>query len=286
MDKLKIHYVEKFSEGAADEQLEAMRTYFDLVPPDECDFIYLASILHVQKAQSLKATYHKPLAVYCWDYYLWAHDGRHKGYDWMSYKLLLLLADVVFVPSQAQQLRLKELLFVDSIVVPSGVRRFTNTPRDDGYILDPVRYYEHDPNCYWMRDAAEKLGIPFKHPEHGVKSEEEWRELIAGATFLTCGYVEASTGGLSLPEGMWLGKASLVSNSPYMGARDYLGQLGFYFQYDDFNELVDKMGAMWRRRVKVPIKSARAWMDKELSFDVMARRLHDALQLKKKEIAL
>lgn len=284
MEKLKIHFVEKFSEGDSDEQLAAMRKYFDLVEPAAADFIYLASILHVQKAQSLKATYHKPLAVYCWDYYSWAHDGRHKGYDWMSYKLLLLLADVVFVPSEAQQRRLQELLFVDSIVVPSGVRRFTNEPRDDGYILDPVRWYENDPNCYWARDAAAKLGIPFKHPEHGVSSEEEWRDLIAGATFLTCGYVEASTGGLSLAEGLWLGKASLVSNSPYMGAKTYLGTAGFYFQWDDFQSLVDKMDLMWRRKVKVPLSMAREWMDAELSYDVMARRLYEALQLKKKEV--
>lgn len=278
MDKIKIHYIKHFSEGDAALQLEAMRKYFELVEPQDADFIYLGSIQYVDEAQRIKALYKKPLVIYCWDYYLWAHEGHEasKGFDWKSYAVMLLLADVVFAPSEAQARRLRELLFIDPIVVPSGVRRFTNTVRDDGYILDPLRYYP-DENSRWAEKAAAQLGIPFKHPEHSIKDEHEWRELVAGCTFMTSCVREASTGALTLAEGLWLGKASLVSNSPYMGAKTYLGTAGFYFDYDNFDSLVEKMAMMWKYRVKVPLKSAREWMDAELSFDVMAKRIYENL---------
>lgn len=274
---MKIHFVEKFSEGDADLQLEAMRKHFTFVEPKEAEWIYVASIVHVQKALSLKSTYQKPLAVYCWDYYKWAHEGHTAaaGFNWKAYEQLLAQADVVIVPSAAQQLRLKQLLKIDSIVVPSGVRRFDEEPHDGGYILDPLRYYP-DENRDWAIEAAATLNIPIVHSEHGYE-EGEWRRLVAGCTFMTSCVREASTGALTLAEGLWMGKASLVSNSPYMGARDYVGDFGFYFQYDDFESLVEKMGAMWRRRVTVPIGPARAWMDRELSYDVMAKRIYETL---------
>lgn len=278
MEKLKIHYIKQFSEGDSAGQLEAMRTYFDFVEPEECEFIYLASIQYVKEAQELKTIHGKKLAIYCWDYYKWAHDGHpaSRGFDWQTYQILLLLADVVFVPSDAQARRLSELLYVDPIVVPSGIRRFENEPYDGGYILDPLRYYP-DENRDWAQRAAEQLGIPFKHPEHGVKDEAAWRDLVAGCTFMTSCVREASTGALTLAEGLWLGKASLVSNSPYMGAKTYLGTAGFYFDYDNYDALVEKMDLMWRRRVKVPISQAREWMDAELSYDVMAKRIYESL---------
>jgi len=273
---IKLHFVENFSEGDTDEQLVSMRNYFKFVSdPVQCDVIFCASIVKMNEALAAVSNSHKPLAVYCWDYYKWAHDGTAKNFNWKKYAEFLKRADLIIVPSEGQKLRLKELLNLDSVVVKTGIKTYDAEPKDEGFILDPVRYYPEE-NRDWAEKAAHELGIPIIHSEHQF-TLEEFRKLVTTCTFMTCAYREASTGGLTLMEGLWHGKPSLVSNSPYMGARSYLGDLGNYFQYDDFEDLKKKMKEMWDSRKKVDIKVAREYMEKEFTFDVMAKNLCEAM---------
>lgn len=274
---IKLYFVEKFSEGDKDRQLDAMREYFQFVPLGEAEAIYCASIVTMEQAMSAKHQSGLPVAVYCWDYYLFAHDGRHKGWDWKLYASFLVTADVVFVPSRAQQRRLKELLNLDSIVVRSGVLTYEHEVTDAGFILDPIRYYP-DEQAHWPEKAAKELGIPIIHSEHQY-SEEEFRKLVASCTFMTCAVPEASTGGLSLAEGLWLGKKTLVSNSPYNGAKDYLRNYAMYFRYDDYGEFKRKMLFMWNTRIKAGRTSVRYYMERFLSFDAMAKGLHAGISM-------
>lgn len=265
---IKLHFIEKFSEGDTDRQLLAMKEVFDFVPPEEADVFYLASIFKLQEAMVLQANYKKPLVVYCWDYYLWNHG---KGI-WDKYAAFLKRANLILVPSAAQQLRLKELLGLDSVVVKTGIPIYEEEVTDGNFILDPVRYYPEE-NEKWAEKAAEELGIPLIHSEHQY-SASEFQKLVASCTFLTCAYREASTGGLSLMEGLNLGKPSLVSNSPYMGAVDYLGDKGYYFQYNDFEDLKKQMKMLWETRPKVDGKKHM----EEFSYQNMAKNLCEAMK--------
>lgn len=274
---LKLYFVEKFSEGDKDRQLEAMRQYFEFVSLDEADAIFCASVITMEKAILAHNESQKPLAIYCWDYYLFAHDGRHKGWDWKRYAELMGQADIIFVPSRAQQLRLKELLGLESIVVKTGILTYEHEVTDAGFILDPLRYYPYE-QARWPEKAAAELGIPFIHSEHQY-SKEEFRNLVASCTFMTCAVPEASTGGLTLSEGLWLGKASLISNSSYQGAKDYLKGWALTFQWDDYEDFKKQMKLLWDKKGFNSFQNSlyirRDYMTKELSFDKMAKELYE-----------
>lgn len=270
---IKLHFVENFTEGDTDEQLEAMKKYFDFVRLEEADVIYCGSIVKMSQAINAKYSSNKPLVVYCWDYYKWAHNGA-SNFNWRQYAEFLKIADLIIVPSSSQQLRLKELLGLDSVVVKTGIKTYKHKVEDKGFILDPVRYYPEE-NRTWAEEVAEELGIPIIHSEHQF-TLEEFRELVATCTFMTCAYREASTGGLTLMEGLNLGKPSLVSNSPYMGAHDYLGELGYYFQYDDKEDLKRQMFKLWTERPKIDKIKVEKHL-KEFSFDKMAKNLHSKI---------
>ena len=265
---IKLHLIGNQSEGDTEAQIEALRRHCDVTSPEEADVLYLASIFKLNEAMSLRAEHKKPMVVYCWDYYLWKHNSDHL---WQVYATFLRKVDLILVPSRAQQLRLKELLGLDSVVVKSGVSFYDQETTDGNFILDPVRYYPEE-NEFWAERAAYELGIPFVHSEHQF-SYEEFQKLVASCTFLTCAYREASTGGLSLMEGLALGKPSLVSNSPYMGASDYLGDYGYYFQYDDFEDLKKQMLYLWETRPGVDIGNYL----KEFTYEAMAKNLCEAI---------
>lgn len=267
---IKLHFIENFSEGDTSRQISAMQEVFELTGPEEADVLYLASIFKLQEAMQLKAQFKKPIVVYCWDYYLWKHKSDAL---WEKYAIFLQQADLVIVPSTSQQRRLKELLGVESVVVKTGIPLYDEEVTDGDFILDPVRYYPEE-NEKWAEKAAAELGIPFVHSEHQF-SKEEFQKLVASCTFLTCAYREASTGGLTLMEGLHLGKPSLVSNSPYMGAKDYLGDNGFYFQHDDFEDLKKQMKFLWEKRPKMRVKVVEG-------YDVMAKELCEACKTLKR----
>lgn len=274
---MNVYFVEKFSEGQADEQLNAMRAAgFHFTSLQEADLIYCASIVMMERAMSAARTRPLPLAVYCWDYYAWSHGQKNTSGDWVRYAEFLRMADIIFVPSAGQQRRLKELLDLDSHVVLSGIRTYDYTTVDGGYVLDPLRHYP-EANKTWAEDAASELGIKLIHTEHQY-SEADFRTLVAGCRFLVCAVREASTGGLTLAEGLWLGKPSLISNSPYMGGADYVGEFARTFQYDDFEDLKRVMREMWEHPHSIDKAAAREFMQSNLTFEVMAKKLYNLCQ--------
>lgn len=271
---IKLYFVEKFSEGDKDAQLDAMRQYFTFTNLEECDVIYCAAIYQMEKALLARGNSGKPLVVYCWDYYLWAHEGKHHdGSDWKKYAQMLKSADVVLVPSIGQKLRLQECLGIDSVVVKTGFPTYDIETTDEGFILDPLRYYPEE-NRDWAEKAAHELGIPIIHSEHQY-SKEDFQKLVASCTFLTSCVREASTGALTLMEGLYLGKPSLISNSPYMGAKDYLGKFATEFQFDDFEDLKVKMKTMWNERKRLSTKVTRKYIQENLTYDSMAKGIYD-----------
>lgn len=272
---MKMYFVEKFSEGDADAQVEAMRKYFTLTELKEADVIYCGSVEKMNIAISAHRSTGKPIVNYCWDYYLWAHKGKHSGFNWVQYAEFMKQCTLVIVPSHAQQLRLKELLGIDSVVVRTGIKVYDDPVTDAGFILDPLRYYPEE-NRDWAEKAAAILNIPIVHSEHGY-THEEFRKLVASCTFMTSCVREASTGALTLIEGLYLGKPSLVSNSPYQGAKDYVGDLGYYFQYDNFDDLVAQMRLLWENKPRIERRKAKKYVRDNFSYDLMAKNLYDTI---------
>lgn len=256
---IKLHFVENFSEGDTDGQLQAMSEVFEFTTAQECDVLFCASVAKVNEAMALKSQTGKPLVTYCWDYYKWVHDRNLHNYNWSKYRECLAISDLVLVPSNGQKKRLKELLNIDSVVCECSIGFYDSKTKDGNYVLDPVRDYPEE-NLGWVEKACKELDIPYLHTEHGY-TQDEFRSLVSNCTFMTCAYREASTGGLSLMEGLYNGKVSLVSDSPYMGASNYIGELGYYFKYDDFEDLKRQIKYLWELRPKVTIDKARKHCD-------------------------
>lgn len=272
---MKLYFINKATEGDKDEQINALGRAFEFTELNQADWIYCASITYTKETIKAKLTTRKPLAVYCWDYYTWAHKGEHPGaWDWKEYAELLKMADVVFVPSTAQKRKLSLLLDVSAEVIHTGIKHLDLETSDENFILDPMRYYPEE-NRTWAEEAAEQLGIPIIHTEHQY-SDEEFKKLIATCSFMTSAYLEASTGGLTLMEGLSIGKVSLVSNSPYQGASDYLGDLGEYFQYNKFENLLYRMAEMWEKRPTIDRDVALQHL-KNYTFEGMAEKIYESL---------
>lgn len=269
---IKLHFVKNFSEGDSDGQFKAISKVFKLVGLQECDVIYCSSIQNVNDALIAKEVSGKPLVTYCWDYYKWVHEGKNVSFPWEKYRELLRNSELILVPSDGQKKRLKELLNLDSVVCECSIEFYKHETLDGHYVLDPVRDYPEE-NLGWVKRACEEIGIPYLHTEHSY-SQEEFRKLVNECTFMTCAYREASTGGLSLMEGLYNGKVSLVSDSPYMGASNYLKDLGFYFKHDSYESLKDCIKLLWQTKPTIPKEKAREHCQ-YFTHDTFASRLKE-----------
>lgn len=251
-------------------ELEKLGHQFTELP--DADIIFNFSIVTADLAEASKVKFpNKKLINFCWDFYKWAYEGKHPYHNWIKYADQLRKSDLVLVPSSTQKLRLKEMLDIDSVVVKTGVEVYDYEAKDERFVLMPVRYYPEE-NEKWAEKACEELGIPYIHSEHQY-NKEEFRKLVNTCTFMVCAYREASTGGLSLIEGLYNGVPSLTSNSPYQGAKDYLGEFGHYFQYNDYEDLKNKIKEMWEKRPIVNKTKARKYIQNELSFKSMAEKI-------------
>lgn len=268
---MKICFVENYSETNPDGVIKALIDRGHTITPymtNDVDVIFNASVVKMDVAISYKSRYDNiPLVNYCWDYYKFAHEGKH-SFNWPRYVEMLRLSDLIMVPSHGQQLRLKELLDLNSVVVRTSIDTYDHKATDERFVLDPVRHYPEE-NRGWVEKACSELGIKCIHSEHQF-SLEEFRKLVSSCTFMTCAYREASTGGLSLMEGLWNGKPSLVSDSPYMGAKDYIGEFGTYFKYDDYEDLKKKIKEMFDNPPKIDVQLSRQYILKNFTPEAMA----------------
>lgn len=240
------------------------------------DLIFNMSAFEFEKAEAVSKKYsHIPVVNYVWDYYKFAHDGRH-WYNWKPYAEFLKKSKLIIVPSSSQQLRLKELLGLDSVVVKTGHKMFEAEIKDGGFVLDHMRWYP-EPNEKWIITACDTQLIPVHHTEHKAE-RKDFEKLVASCRFLACGYVEASTGGLTILEGLWLGKPTLLSNSPYQGGKDYLGDWATYFQWDDYNDCKKKVKEMFENPPKIDIQKARKYILDNFTYEIMAKNIEKEFQ--------
>lgn len=217
----------------------------------DVDAIFCGTVWNSEQVGELMYRYNLkdkvPLVHYNWDIYPWQVEGEakecYRKHLWRPYLEQLRWCAGIIVPSHCTTVRTEQFTGRKDCVVVKAPAHLWDCPaesvHDGGYVVDVMRKYP-DPNRHAVKEACEYLGIPVR--ETGADLPwDEFKRTIAGARLLCSGYYEASTGGLTLLEGYALGKPVLLSNSPYMGAVDYFGDRGNYFQWDSRDALREKL---------------------------------------------
>jgi len=225
----------------------------------ECNAIIGTGQVGIQMVDVFRKTLPDvPLFNLTLDFYktVWSSPNPHR-YDWNLYKKILVEADELWCLSNEVILRMKEE-GVDTQkckLMKLWARFFTYEQQivDKRYILKTMRPYKYDKNYGWLKRACSELNIPLREPNHKA-SEKEYQKLLAECSFMCCDYHETSTGGLGLMEGYNLGKLSVISDSPYQGARDYLGDRAIYFNDNDYEDFKRVLKETWDNKPTTDIK--------------------------------
>jgi len=221
---------------------------------EDCDFILCAGQAQLSLMESFHHKYPNiPLINYVWDFYktVWEYPGI---YDWKKYLDYINISKIVWCPSEEVLIRLNEEGVDTNIcsIVKTWARLFeySDSIVDGRYVLQPMRDYVGDKNFGWTRTACSELNIPLVEPKH-LLSESELQKTIANCSFICTEYHEASTGGLTLLEGYNLGKPVVISDSLYMGARDYFGDKAIYFEDDSYESFKNTIKRTWENTPKL-----------------------------------
>lgn len=253
----------------------------DLEP--DCDACLCGTIWLLDAAEkAMKAGV--PLIHYCWDLYPWqlkgGYPGAWKPNLWKPYLEQLKRCHDVWAPSRCTADRVLEFAGRSAHVILTAVHPWDAPTHDGGYVVDVMRPYVCDPMNGVVGRACRELGIPCI--ESAVTLPwEEFKRAVAGARLLVSAYEEASTGGLTLLEGYYLGKPVLLSDSPRMGARDYFGEkrpgVG-YFKWDSPAHLKVMIDVMRGFRPGWSEEVGREWITATYSDAAMARRMATRLR--------
>ncbi len=238
-----------------------------------CDFVLCGSIYkseHVRRTLAHKPFDPIPVIQYNWDIYPWSVEQQPNL--WLSYIKELQKAVEIWVPSQCTAVRTREITGRHALyVVKTAIHPFEAEVWDGGYVVDVMRKYP-DPNQNAVREACESLGIQCVETKTTMP-RTEFEKTIAGARLLVSAYYEASTGGLTLLEGHYLGKPCLLSNSPYNGAVDYFDYRAEYLDWSNKDEMKYMISECFNNSMRINVESARKWVDKEYSDKAMAERM-------------
>lgn len=239
------------------------------------DAIVCMSISRMREAEA-SADYwpHVPLFVYQWDAYEWVWlRPRPSEYDYNRWGNLLKRAREIWVPSNCAGHRTEEWWGLKNwrTILSSAPCWDHDHVHDGGYALCTLREIP-DPRWGWFERACDELAIKYYSSNH-ERTYTDYQDLVAGCRLLCSPLYELSTGGLTLLEGYRLGKPVLLSNSPYHGGADYMGERAWYFQHDDFEQFKQEL---WRMYYDTPPArpDQREWVDAHFSD---ARMVHDML---------
>jgi hypothetical protein len=249
----------------------------------ECDFIMMTTQAWVHHIDQFhKAFPNIPIVSLTLDFYktVWTAPNPH-NYDWNLYKHYLNKSKELWCISNEVITRMSEegIDTKKCHLMKIWARFFDYKAeiKDNRYILNPLRPYRWDKNYGWLEKACKELGIPLFASNHKL-SEDEFQKVIAECSFMCCEMHEASTGGLTLLEGLNLGKASVISNSPYMGASDYLDESLIYFDdnnYEDFKRVIKET---WENTPKLNLKECQQFCNShptiEDNVDFMIKRMN------------
>lgn len=246
----------------------------------DCSFIFCGTIWLMNKVKEERARFPNiPTIHYNWDLYpfqiIESRDYTRANPDlWGPYLDELATCRDIWVPSFCTMDRTREFVpNCGSIArILTSVRPWEYGKRVSGrYAVDVMRKYP-DPNRDLARMHCDALKIPLIETRNEVPWEA-FKTNIAEAGFLISAQFEASTGGLTLMEGYWHGKTSLISNSPRHGGVDYFGDRARYFQWDNPVLFRQALQRMYDKPPKIDIDEAREWVTKNYSEYAMANRM-------------
>jgi glycosyltransferase involved in cell wall biosynthesis len=245
----------------------------------DCNFLIGSTISQYNKIKQFHDQYPNiPMINYNWDMYEWIWK-QPRTYNWKGYGELLKKSIEVWCPSEEVILRAEEFFGCGSNhkVIKTFARLFEYSGEvvDKRYIYQAMRNYELDKNYGWLRRACSELNIPLVESHHKL-SESEFQKTIAECSFLVCDYHEASTGGLTLIEGYKLGKPVVVSNSKYMGARDYFGDRAIYFNDNSYIDFKNVINEIWNNTPKLSVTECREFTD-QYTVDKMVSKMIERL---------
>jgi hypothetical protein len=248
----------------------------------DCNFILGAShsqvrnIIHVHNQFPLI-----PMINYNWDLYGWIDVHSTAGYNWKAYGEVLKNSLEIWTPSEEVNIRTGEFFDLEKKcrIIKTFARLFDydGEIEDNRYIYQPMRYYTKDKNFGWLKKVCHELDIPLYESLHRL-SESEFQKVIAGCSFMVTEYHEASTGGLTLIEGYRLGKPVVVSDSKYMGARDYFGDKAIYFNDNSYEDFKQTIKNTWEETPKLDIESCREYTEQyslQKMIDEMTKRMYE-----------
>ena len=253
----------------------------NMVEPD-CDFIICASHSQIAKLEYFHSIYPEiPIINYNWDLYGWVFD-HPRGYDWHKYGEYLKKSTEIWCPSEEVVMRSEEFFGVGNKceIIHTFARFFDADTKDGRYVLQPMRAYTKDKNYGFLRRATQELQIPLVETNHRL-NEEEFQKTISECSFMCTEYHEASTGGLTLLEGYRIGKPVVISDSLYMGARDYFGDKAIYFKDGDYESIKRVIKEVWDNTPALNLDDCKELTDRyKLStmVDKMINRLERLMQ--------
>ena len=234
----------------------------------------------ITKMYHAKNLYRKdvPMINFNWDIYEWVwKNPRNSEYDYNRYGELLKKSIEVWCPSERTAMRTKQWFGdIKTHVIKSHITWYDVPTKDGGYALNALRDLP-DKNVGLFEKACKELEIPYITTNH-YYSLEEFRKIVAECKFICVPFHESSTGGLSLLEAYYLGKPALVSDSPWQSAVEYIGDRATYFKWNDFADLKKKLKQMFDNPPKMP-KDHKEWVKENYSKEVIAKNIHNRLQL-------
>ncbi len=250
----------------------------------ETDFIIGMSVTQMPRIEQAHRVFpHIPMINYNWDIYEWVWKSPRQGeYDYKRYGELLKESAEVWVPSECTGKRTEQWFGLSNCkVIKTSVPYYEAEVSDERFVLNPLREIP-DPHWGMFEKACKELGIPYKSTMHEL-SQEEYRKIVASCSFIVSPLYELSTGGLTLIEGTYLGKPCLLSDSPWHGGRDYMGDRAWYFNHESYDDLKIKLADLWNSTPKLNREECKEWVEENYSRKRMAKDIYERLcALKKK----
>jgi glycosyltransferase involved in cell wall biosynthesis len=204
--------------------------------------LILAAILPVahEWIPTLKET-KKPFILWHWDLYSFV-DYREPR--WKEFLELLPEATDIWSCTYEVARQLKELKGLDSYMMPAWVENLPYNPK----IGEPYVFYAASSGAFgkrmdWAERACRLLGYKFVCTTGQCRSREEYHRLLSNCRVYLMPAFEESNATIPAQEAAVMGRPVVLADIP--GSREVFGSRAYYFQPNDFRDLLRQLENAW-----------------------------------------